>query len=90
MSNASRRNDKSSTSSGHGALGMGGQPDDDPRDLDSGRETPAQDDLGSRTDPVDGASGSPSGPRGDHALNEAVGVTGDKAFDDVQKVRERK
>ena len=90
MSNASRRNARSSTSSGQGALGMGGQADDDPRDLESGREMPAPDDLGSRTGPVDGASGSPSGPRGDHSLNEAVGVTGDRAFDDVQKVRERK
>ncbi len=57
MSNTSRRNnkDKGSTSSGHGALGMGGQPTDDPRDLEGGHERLTDDD---RTRPVDGASGS--------------------------------
>jgi len=83
MSNASRRNDKDSTSSGHGALGMGGQPSDDPRDSNSGSEILKEDDRGSRTGPVDGAFG--AGDQADNAANEIVGVPGDNAFDAAQK-----
>jgi len=88
MSNASRRNDKDSTSSGHGALGMGGQPSDDPRDSNSGSEMLKEDDRGSRTGPVDGAFG--SGKRAGSSANETTGVTGDKAFDAAQKAGGRK
>lgn len=87
MSNAARRNDKDSTSSGHGALGMGGQPSDDPRDSNSGSEPLKRDDRGSGTGPVGGAFGSKD--RADHSAGETAGVTGDKAFDDTQKARGR-
>ena len=85
MSKTSRRNDRDSTSSGHGALGMGGQPSDDPRDSNSGSEMLKEDDRGSHTGPVDGAFG--SGNQADHSISETVGVPGDKAFDDAQKAR---
>jgi hypothetical protein len=76
MSNSARRNDKDSTSSGHGALGMGGQPDDDPRDLRGGHEGVTDDD---RTKVVGCASGSAAGDRaGGGSSNETVGVQGDK------------
>jgi hypothetical protein len=83
MSNASRRNNKKSTSSGHGALGMGGQPNDDPRDLEGGHEGLTDDD---RTRAVDGASGSAAGDRsgsGGGSSNQTVGVGGDKAVDEI-------
>jgi len=83
MSNASRRNDKDSTSSGHGALGMGGQPSDDPRDSNSGSEILKEDDRGSHTGPVHGAFR--AGGRDDNSANETVGVPGDNAFDAAQK-----
>src|SRR5258708_10575270 len=83
MSDASKRNTRNSTSSGHGALGMGGQPSDDPRDSNSGSEMLKEDDRGSRTGPVPGASG--SGNQADNSANETVGVPGDNAFDDAQK-----
>jgi hypothetical protein len=88
MSNASRRNEKDSTSSGQGALGMGGQPSDDPRDSNSGSETLKADDRGSRTGPVDGAFG--PGSQSDNSANEVVGVPGDKDFDAAQKAAGRK
>jgi hypothetical protein len=44
------------TSSGHGALGMGGQPTDDPRDLNSGGGDRVEKD--DRTAKVPGAFGS--------------------------------
>ncbi len=43
MSVKSWQNQKGSTSSGHGTLGMGGHPDD-PRDLEGGHEQLADDD----------------------------------------------
>lgn len=77
MSNNSRRNEQGSTSSGHGALGMGGQPSDDPRDLEGGHEGLTDDD---RTRKVDGASGSSTGDRsGGGSSNQTIGVGGDKA-----------
>jgi hypothetical protein len=90
MSKASRRNDRDSTGSGHGALGMGGQPSDDPRDLSSGRESLPEDDRGSGTGPVPGAFGSWAGKVAGSSGNETVGVPGDRAFDDVQKTRRGK
>jgi hypothetical protein len=44
VSNASQRNDKGSASSGHGAHGMGGQPNDNPRDLGGKNEGLTDDD----------------------------------------------
>jgi len=76
MSDASKRNKKDSTSSGHGALGMGGQPSDDPRDLNSGGGDDLDDDRGGGTGPVGGASGS---RRGDVSGGAVAGVPGDKA-----------
>ena len=67
--------DRKSTSSGHGALGMGGQPSDDPRDLKAGGGDWG-DDRGSGTGPIPGAHGS---PRGDLSAGSVAGVTGDKA-----------
>jgi len=80
--------DKKSTSSGHGALGMGGQPSDDPRDSKSGREGLAEDDRGSGTGPVSGAFGSEK--QAGRTGSETLGVPGDKAFDDAQKAGDRK
>jgi hypothetical protein len=74
MSSAARRNDKDSTSSGHGALGMGGQPTDDPRDLNSGGGDDLQDDRGGGTGPVPGAGGNASF----EASGSVAGVPGDK------------
>jgi hypothetical protein len=75
MSNASRRNNEGSTSSGHGALGMGGQASDDPRDLEGGHEELIEDD---RARAVGGASGSAAGDRaGGGSSNQTVGVGGD-------------
>lgn len=78
MANSPRRkDDKSSTSSGQGALGMGGQPSDDPRDLEGGHENLTDDD---RTRQVGGASGSGVGDQsGGGSSNQTVGVGGDKA-----------
>jgi hypothetical protein len=98
MPNISGHNDKNSknTSSGHGALGMGGQPNDDPRDLAGGGEGRENSDLGGGTGPVGGAfggaSGSPVG--GGSAGNQAVGPMGDKdatgdVDDAIRKSRER-
>jgi len=52
MSNKGKK--EKNTSSGHGALGMGGQPVDDPRDLNSGGGDRPDDE---RTTPVPGAFG---------------------------------
>jgi len=79
MPNISKRDDKDSTSSGHGALGMGGQPSDDPRDLKSGGGGRLDDDRGGGTGPVGGASG---GERGDLSGGSVAGVKADKAIDD--------
>jgi len=76
MSNASKRNSRDSTSSGHGALGMGGQPSDDPRDLNSGGGDDMDDDRGGGTGPVGGASG---GRQRDVSGGSVAGVPGDKA-----------
>jgi len=72
MSNASNQNTRKSTSSGQGALGMGGQPSDDPRDLHGGGWDPDDD----RTNPVGGASGK---EHRDMPASNVAGVEGDKA-----------
>lgn len=72
MSNNSTVKRGDSTGSGHGALGMGGQPADDRRDLASGHEGPTNDE---RTRPVDGASGG----RPADAAGSVAGVPGDNA-----------
>jgi hypothetical protein len=76
MSKSSRRSDKGSTSSGQGALGMGGQPSDNPRDEAGGHEGVTNDD---RKRPVGGASGSGTAARSPGT----VGVGGDKADRDA-------
>jgi len=68
---------------------MGGQPADDPRDLERGGEGRVNSDLGGGTGPVGGASGSPqSRPVGSgSAGNETVGPMGDKGItDDLKKM----
>jgi hypothetical protein len=82
MPNVSSNHDKDSknTSSGHGALGMGGQPIDDPRDLEGGGEGRVDSDQGGKTGPVGGAFGGPAGAEigGGTGGNQAVGPMGDK------------
>jgi len=74
--------DRGSTSSGHGSLGMGGQPSDDPRDLERGGDGWLDDDRGGGTGPIPGAFG--KGPDvamgGGSAGNETVGPMGDKGI----------
>jgi hypothetical protein len=79
MSKKSRRNDNRSTSSGQGALGMGGQPNDNPRDEAGGHEGVTNDD---RTRQVGGASGSGIAGRTPKAANN---VEGDKKSLDADK-----
>jgi hypothetical protein len=78
MSKQSIQKDRKATSSGHGALGMGGQPDDDPRDLQGGAEGVGGDDRGSHTGLIPGAFG--RGPDVASGANETVGPTGDKGM----------
>jgi len=81
MPNVSTRKDKDATSSGHGALGMGGDPSDDPRDLKSGGGDDLDEDRGGGTGPVGGANGrvgdvsggSVAGVKGDNAVSEGKG-----------------
>jgi len=73
MSKRSTQKDQKARNTGHGALGMGGQSNDDPRDLEGGGEGRAHDDRGCRTGPIPGAFG------GGSAGNETVGM-GDKGI----------
>jgi len=59
MPNVSSHNEKGgkNTSSGHGSQGMGGQPDDNPRDLAGGGTGREFSDLGGGTGQVPGAFG---------------------------------
>ena len=76
MANPGGDKDRGNTSSGHGALGMGGQPDDNPRDQAGGHEDLPRDDRPRKTD---GASGSGSADHsGGGSANETVGVGGDE------------
>jgi hypothetical protein len=70
---------KGSTNSGHGALGMGGQPAEDPRGSESGREDLPAEDLGGGTGPVAGAFGS---SHGGAAGSDVAGVIGDRDVTD--------
>jgi hypothetical protein len=74
--------DQEARNTGHGSLGMGGQPVDDPRDIAGGGEGRTYDDRGGGTGPIPGAFG--SGPdvamAGGSAGNETVGPMGDKGI----------
>jgi len=61
---------------------MGGQPDDDPRDLERGGEGRVFDDRGGRTGPIGGAFGSGEGigTGGGSAGTETVGPSGDRGI----------
>ena len=80
MSNTSSHHEKNSknTSSGQGAVGMGGSPTDDPRDLARGGDGRSYDDEISATPAVPGAFGSPAGAEADAvaATSQAVGPAG--------------
>ena len=90
MPNVSGPKDEDSTSRGHGALGMGGKPSDDPRNLSGGGETLKEDDRGVGTGPVGGAFGSAAGDlTGGGSANEVLGVAGDKGFNDAQRAAEK-
>lgn len=82
MSKRSTQRDRDARNTGHGALGMGGQPDDDPRDIAGGGEGRTFDDRGGRTGPVGGAFGGGKGIGigGGSAGNETVGPAGDKGI----------
>jgi len=83
MANISRNKDKESgsTSSGHGALGMGGQPDDNPRDQAGGHENLPRDD---RSNPVPGATGRGKQERtGSKTPDEVAGTNKDKTADEL-------
>jgi len=81
MSKRSIQRDTKARNTGQGALGMGGQPSDDPRDLEGGGEGWSHDDR-SRTGPVGGASGSSQGvgSGGGSAGTETVGPSGDRGI----------
>lgn len=90
----SQRKDKGSTSSGHGALGMGGQPDDNPRDQAGGHENLPRDD---RPAPVPGAEGAGKQEgTGDKSPDEVVGArasggkTADELVDQSKKGEEKR
>jgi hypothetical protein len=76
MPNVSTQKSQDPTSSGHGALGMGGDPTDDPRDLKGGGGDALNEDRGGGTGPIPGASGSKSR---DVSAGSVAGVPGDQA-----------
>ncbi len=80
MPNSSSHHEKNqkNTSSGQGAVGMGGQPDDDPRDMARGGDGRSYDDEATGKQPVPGAFGSPAGDQADAlgVTNEVVGPHG--------------
>lgn len=83
MPNVSQQKGDHARNTGHGALGMGGQPSDDPRDLEGGGHgLDLDDDRGGGTGPIPGAFG--KGPdvamAGGSAGNETVGPMGDKGI----------
>src|SRR5206468_1030005 len=83
MSKRSIQSDTKSRNTGQGALGMGGQPSDDPRDLERGGEGRTNNDLGGGTGAVPGAFGGPAGSGGageGSAGTQAVGPGGDKGI----------
>jgi len=82
MSNRSADKDEKARNTGQGALGMGGQPNDNPRDLEGGGDGRTNDDRGEGTGPVGGAFGGGKnvGTGGGSAGNETVGPMGDKGI----------
>jgi len=85
MSNNKNETGQGSTSSGQGALGMGGSPSDNPRDEKRGGAGRTEDDRGGGTGPVDGAFGNAQGDRaGGGTPNETTGVGGDEGAVDIQ------
>src|SRR3954452_5357491 len=82
MSQRSSQRNRKALNSGQGALGMGGQPSDDPRDIAGGGEGRTYEDRGSKTGPIPGAfgSGTGAGIGGGTAGNETVGPMGDKGI----------
>src|SRR4051812_46000491 len=91
MPNRSTRKDDKARNTGHGALGMGGQPNDDPRDIERGGEGRTNNDLGGRTGPIPGAFGDAGGVGvgGGSAGDETVGPMGDKGITgDIDKAAE--
>jgi hypothetical protein len=89
MATRANEKDKGSTSSGHGALGMGGQPSDDPRDEKGGSEGYTDDDRGgSGTGPVPGAFGS---TQADVSGGSVAGVPGDNSMTEevIKKVTKK-
>jgi hypothetical protein len=82
MPNKSAGKDQDAKNTGHGAFGMGGQPDDNPRDLEGGGDGRTNDDRGGGTGPVGGAFGGKKGigTGGGSAGNETVGPMGDKGI----------
>ena len=89
MSNTSSHHEKNAknTSSGQGAVGMGGSPTDDPRDLARGGDGRSYDDEATSAPPVPGAFGSAAGAQADAeaASTQTVGPTGDAgAMGDVE------
>ena len=89
MSNTSSHHEKNAknTSSGQGAVGMGGQPNDDPRDMARGGDGRSYDDEVSGAQPVPGAFGNAAGAQADAkgASNEVVGPpSGPGAVADVK------
>jgi hypothetical protein len=82
MSKRSIQRDRKARNTGQGALGMGGQPNDDPRDIEGGGEGRTFEDRGGRTGPVGGAfeSGKGVGIGSGSAGDETVGPMGDKGI----------
>jgi hypothetical protein len=82
MPNISHQKGDHARNTGHGSLGMGGQPDDNPRDLEGGGLGREFDDRDGGTGPIPGAFG--RGPdvamAGGSAGNETVGPMGDKGI----------
>ncbi|HWE36104.1 MAG TPA: hypothetical protein VG406_05975 [Isosphaeraceae bacterium] len=81
MSTRSTQKARDPKNTGQGAEGMGGQPDDNPRDIAGGGSGRTTDDRGGGTGPIPGAfGGGPGGvTEGGPAGDETVGVHGDKA-----------
>jgi len=82
MSQRSSQKNRKALNSGQGALGMGGQPSDDPRDIAGGGDGRTFEDRGSKTGPIPGAFGTGDGVStgGGTAGNETVGPMGDKGI----------
>lgn len=78
MPNKSISRNVDATNSGQGAVGMGGQPEDNPRDLPGGHEDLVDDD---RPRTVPGASGNPR--IGDPSGGAVAGVKGDRAVSEA-------